>query len=321
MKTLYFNRETLLGESKKLMSLEVHVNDNFDLNKEVPQVVGYEQKKDQDGNLLFYKDIYRTETETILIGYDETIKPNDDPILIKVHKTNEEGEKLYLEAIFEEGTQEIVDHLETTRQYDEYGNMNEPIIEEVQKTSISGAPLYRIPRYTEVESSVFDHVEEVTEETDRPVLIPIYVSSTKNIFTDPELFTIEEVLNASLLDVLNSSSFDSLLTDSFITLDAVDTEKTIANTGVGIMQLPVGGMLFTKSLKLEGKAQEFTLLNLEPLPEGVTVYLNTKKVVDNKVILASPVSSITLKFVNTLDKPVDLRCYCIAYNTEVESNA
>lgn len=319
MKQLYFNRLTLLGESYTPVSLVLNVKDDFSLTKSVEEIDKYVQKVNEKSQPLYLKDIYITTINKVFDGYDETIKPNDNPIMILVQKTNEEGEKLYLEAIFEEETHEIVDHLETTRQYDEYGNVNEPIMEEVQKTSISGAPLYRVEIFHDEEGLVFDHVAEVTEPTDSPVLVPVYRTVIKDIFTEPQYFNIEEVLSASLTDFINGTSYDSIITDLFINLDYIDQEKTIANTGVGIMQLPVDGCLVTKSIKLEGKAKTFTLLDLSPIPEGASVYINTKKVVNNKVTLASPVSSITIKIVNNLEnKPIDLNGYYLAYNMEVE---
>lgn len=316
MKKLYFNRETLQGELGQLTSILLSVPDSFTLSKEVQEVCGKSQKVDSNGNPIFLKEIYREEIKSYIKGYDETIKPNDNPVMIPVQKTDEEGRKLYLEAIFDEETTEIVDYLETTRPKDEYGNINEPIMIEVQKTSISGAPLYYVPIVEEVVEKILEGVEETTEITDTPVIVDETIPVIKDIYTAPEAFNFEEVILKVLAIRLNNSGYDSLFADYFIDTESIDLEKSIVNTGTKIMQLPLEGCLITKSLKIDGKAKDFFLL--DPLPEGLTMYVNTKKVVDNKVTLASPVSSITIKITNNADIAIDLDHYCLALIKEVE---
>ena len=316
MKELCFNRETLKGEFKQITSIVLNVPDFFQLSKEVQEICGKEQKVDEHGNPLFIKEVYREEIIPFVKYYDETVKPNENPIMISKQKTDEKGRNLYLEAIFDEDTKEVVDYLETTRPKDEYGNINEPIIIEVQKTSISGAPLYSIPIMGERVEMILEGVEETTEETDQPVIVDVLIPTIKNIETNPEAFSFEEVILKVLALRLNDSGYDSLFADYFTDTEFIDLEKSIVSTGTQIMQIPVEGCLVTKSLKIDGKAKDFFLL--DPLPQGLTMYVNTKKVVDNRVTLASPVSSITIKITNGENTPIDLDHYCLALVKEVE---
>lgn len=315
MKTLYFNRKTLLGEQQNLISLGVNVPDNFSLTKEVEEIKEYKQKENEEGTKLFQKEVYREEVEEVLDGYDETIEETEKPLMTKVQKTDEEGNKLYLEHLYD-GEGEVTDTFESTTQEDSLGNKNEPIMIEVQKTTEGGKPLYLKPRYVQITHQVFDHYEETTEETDEPIMLPVFIIVTKDVFKDVEAFSITEVISAKIEALVEESQYDSIIADLFLNEEDLDLEKTFANTGVGILQLPPSGYAQTKSIPLNGKAKVFQFIELDKLPAGVSAYVNTKKVIDGKVELASPVSNITIKFLNTTKKFLDVKSYCVVYKEE-----
>lgn len=317
MKTLYFNRNTLMGEPQNFMSLAIQVDDDFSLTKDVQVLKEHKQKEDSEGNKIYLKDVYKEEVEEVLNYYDETLEVTEKPLMETVQKTNDSGDKLYLETIIDEETEEELDTFETTKAFDEKGNRNEPIMIEQQKVTANGKPIYLKPVMKEVVHKIFDHVEETTEQTDNPVLEPVYITEVKDVFKDLEHFSINDVLYAKLEGMVEDSDYDSICAGLFLSEDEIDLEKSFANTGVGILQLPPSGYVTTKSIELTGKAKSFTFINLDPLPEGISVYVNTKKVVDNKVELASPVGSIKIKFSNTTDKFIDIKSYCIIYKEEI----
>lgn len=316
MKTLYFNRLTLLGESRTPISLEAKVRDNFTLTKEVEELKECRQKENEDGEKIYQKEVFNTEEKEVIVGYDETIEVTDSPVIIEVQKVDDRGEKLYLEKIYDEEGVEV-DTFESTKAFNENGEANEPIIEEVHKTSSSGKPLYLKPIIDIVEEKIFDHYEETTEVTEVPVMLPVMITVTKDVFRDLEAFSIEEVVQASMEDYIEGSTYDSIIFDMFLNESDLDLEKTQANTGVGILQLPPGGYATTQSIELTGKAKKFEFIQYDSIPKDISVYVNTKKVVDGVVELASPVSSIKIKFANTTDKYLDIKSYCVVYEEVV----
>lgn len=312
MKTLYFNRQTLLGEFKTPISLEVQVQDDFELTKNIQEVKEYKQKENEDGEKIYQKEVFNREEKEVIVGYDEVIEKTDLPLMINVQKVNEDGEKLYTENIYnEEG--ELVDTFESTKESNENGELNTPIMEEVQKVSDNGNLIYLKPIIEIQIEETFSHYEETTEVTDTPIMLPVYVTVEKNVFSNIEDFTINEVIEANLGAFIEGTDYDSVACDMFLDENDLDLPKCFANTGVGILQLPPKGFAQTKSITLTSKAQSFQFIELDKLPKGISVYVNTKKVTNGLVALSSPVSNITIKFVNTTDKYLDIKSYCVLY--------
>ena len=133
MQTFYFNRQTLLGEPKTPISLEVITEDSFNMSKEVDEVDKIVQKEDEDGNLVYLKEVYNITTEEKVVGYDETLNETELPCMISVQETDEEGNKLYTENIYDDEG-EVIDTMTTTKPINETGELNTPIMKEVQKT-------------------------------------------------------------------------------------------------------------------------------------------------------------------------------------------
>lgn len=182
---------------------------------------------------------------------------------------------------------------------------------EKQKINEEGQLLYKINTFENEE--VGEVWSETTEPNDNPVMIADTVQKTVTFAENPTEFTVEEILQAKYQTLLESSTYDYILADIFLNeedIDLADPNHT-ANTGVAIMQLLPLGQAKTKSITLEAPAANFELLEFDA--SGVEVYLGGKKFVDGKLSLTSPIGSCTIKFVNTTDKPVDIKSYAIAY--------
>lgn len=312
MKTLYFNRLTLLGESKTPISLDVQVPDGFTLTKEVDEVDKIVQKENEEGEKIYLKEVFNITTEEKLIGYDETIEETKLPCIEIVQKTDEEGNKLYVEYIYnDEG--EPVDSMTTTKSHNENGEANVPITQEAQKVSDSGNLIYLKPIIEVIEHKEFDHYEETTEVTEKPCMVEVFKKVPKEINANPEVFNMTEVLAEIYLKLVDNTQYDYIIADRFLNEDDLDLEKSFANTGVGILQLPPKGYAVTKSIPLDQPSKTFKVVNLDSIPEGISMYINTKKVVDGEVTLANNTSKLTIKFANTTEKYLDIHSYTILY--------
>ena len=290
----------------------VEVNDDFNITKTVEVQEGEIQKVNEEGQPLYLKEIYRTETTQVFWGRDEVLEDTGVPVMIRVQKENIDGHKLYLEPLYEDG--EIVDYSEVVHAFDEDGTPNEPVIVEVHKTSIGGRLLYYKDLYTEESNEVLDHTEETIEITDVPVMIPNMVNKTVTLKDNCELFDFMEVLQAKYQHVLDESQKDYIIGDMFIDENDLDLEdeRHSANTGLALLELLPKGQAKTKTIILAEPTTEFVLLDFVA-DEGVEVYLSGKKFTEGKLTLTSPISNCTIKFVNTTDSKKTVKSYAIGY--------
>lgn len=127
------------------------------------------------------------------------------------------------------------------------------------------------------------------------------------------LFTLQEVLQAKYQDILDNSNYDYIIADMFLNEDDLDLTDInhSANTGVALVQLLPQGQVKTKDINLEVPSKDFELL--EGVLEGVDIYINDVKFINNKLSLVEDVGSVVIKFINTTDKFVNLKSYAIAY--------
>lgn len=293
----------------------VDVEDNFNLTKSIEEQEGMKHKVNEQGEPLYLKEIYRTEYKEVIIGQDETIEVTDKPIMIQVQKVDEEGRKLYLEAVIND-LGEVVDHFETINAKDDLGVNNEPIMLSVQKTSTSGKLLYLKDIIERVPYEVLESTEEVTDSENilEPIMIPNVVRNYYSFDTNPTKFNVDEVLAKKYQSILDNSLKDYLVADMFLTQEDIDLAdpKHSANTGVALLQLLPNGQAKTKTIELSTPSSVFEILDFST-QDGVELYLSGKKFVDNKLILSNPVSSCTIKFINTTDKPKLVYSYAIGY--------
>lgn len=310
---LYFSRTTLKGQfTPELSPIVIKVPNTFFMSKYIDKVVGQEHAKDSEGNLLYFKDIYKEIPYMHFLHDDETTEVTDRPLMEKYQKENEDGEKLYLEVIEnEEGEEET---FETTKEFNEQGEPNMPIILERQKTTLSGKPIYLIAVYEERIRYEYEGTEITTEYTDTPVIADIKEPELVNIIDHPQFFTANEVIERKVQDELEKSKHDYIIYDAFLDDTSIDKANSLCSSGVALLSIPPSGHVNFNSIELIAPASAFTLHT--SLPEGVKMYLNTKLVSDGEVVLAKPYSNIKIKLVNTTEAPVTIPYIAIFYNKE-----
>jgi hypothetical protein len=158
-------------------------------------------------------------------------------------------------------------------------------------------------------------VDEPTEWIDNePVMIANMVEKTISIVDNPEEFTAEEIIIAKFKNLLEASSCDHILADIFLNEDDINLQDAEhkANTGIAIMQLLPNGQAKTKEITIETSATAFTLLEFIT-DDGVDIYINDIKVINNQAILPESTDKCTIKFFNTTDKPKLVKSYAIGY--------
>ena len=219
---------------------------------------------------------------------------------------------------------------------------------EIQKTNSQGKPLYKAnlvideqgaetyEETTDCKIAVsFQDVTEqimITDETGNrivknmiakepetwepleAIMVPNLIQKRVNIMTNPEYFTLEDVIESKYKGLLKASSSNYIMADLFIDendLDLTDANHS-ANTGYGILQLLPKGQAKTKLIDLDAPAVNFNLLEFEADPD-VAIYINEKKFVNGSVKLNSPVNNCTIKFVNVSDRMKNASAYAIGY--------
>lgn len=306
---LYFNRTTLMGQfSNELSPIVIDVPKGFNLYKTLKEIVGEKQSVNALGEPLYIKDVYKEEVYQQFLYNDETLEVTDTPFMESYQKTNDLGEKLYLELIGD-------DTFETTKAFNEQGEPNTPILLERQKHTTKGEPLYLVPVYEERTRQVYVGEEIVTEWTPRPLLEPIYEDIKVNIINHPQYFHVNEVITEKMQTELERSSHDYLIYNSFVDNSSIDLENSRCNLGVCLLNLESTGYVNFNQIELLSPSTTFTLHTLPP--EGVKVYINTKLVVDGKVTLSKSYNNIKVKILNTNPYPVTLNGFGIMYDKEV----
>jgi hypothetical protein len=155
------------------------------------------------------------------------------------------------------------------------------------------------------DSVVVSKVIQVIEE-DSPI------DKTVTLQDRPDAFTATDVLEAKYSYILENSECNYIIADGLINCDDIELSSTQANTGVNILQLLPRGYAETKEVKIEVSSKTFKILELD-LEDGVDVYINYTKVVDNEVVLDTDVDKVIISFVNTTDKFKHINSYAIGY--------
>jgi len=189
-------------------------------------------------------------------------------------------------------------------------------VEEKYRLDEEGRQLYKINivPVTLESGEIIETYEETTEPNSDPILEKKYVAKSVKLEDNPEVFSLEEIVNAKYKDILEASSNDYVIADIFVDendLDLSDPQHS-ANTGYGILQLLPNGQAVTKLINQEAPASLFNLLEFDADP-GVELYVNDIKFIENKATFTEPISSCTIKFLNTTNKPKMVRAYAIGY--------
>jgi hypothetical protein len=128
----------------------------------------------------------------------------------------------------------------------------------------------------------------------------------------PDVFTATDVLEAKYSYILENSECNYIIADGLINCEDIELSNTQANTGVNILQLLPKGYAETKEVKMEVSSKTFKILELD-IEDGVDVYINYTKAVDNMVVLDTEVDTVIISFVNTTDKFKHVNSYVIGY--------
>lgn len=266
----------------------------------------------------------------------------------EVQKVDENGEKVYLKAVYRtevetvfvcnEETTEVtetplmhfvqktdskgnalfleeieaengdLDTFETTKEVSELGVANEPIMIEVQKCTSKGLPIYLRVITEDYEHQVLDHTEETTEVTSTPVMIPTYARSLVNVEEHPQYFTYAEVKG------IYEEQLSEKVGETVKILDEINYESSVANTGLNILNLPPKGHVTYNRISLD---KEVDVIEIPEAQEDLKYYVNNKLLSDSKVVLSSPVKNITVKISNPTEDFIDVKQCRILCSKEI----
>lgn len=283
------------------ISPSIEVPDSFNLTKRVNVKLGTKQKTDEDGNLLFIQDVFETKTQEVVTGYTETIKSSIDgvelsPVMIQVQKTDDEGNSLYY-VVNDKGETE-----ETTKVTDY------PVMIQVHKTNVAGKPLYKYPTIKNVEEQVKVGEKEVTINTGRPVMVDVVVNKEVSILSNPEYFTIQEVLTIKYNDLVKQYGENILYTE-FIDLSQVNSFT--GNTGLGFVQIAPKTKLVFKPIKLKDDCNTIDLIDFKG-DSRVIINIGERILKGNEIKLASNEKQMDVILVNNTNEYLNVSKVCIS---------
>ena len=201
-----------------------------------------------------------------------------------------------------------LDTFETTKEVNELGVANEPIMIEVQKCTSKGLPIYLRVITEDYEHQVLDHTEETTEVTNTPVMIPTYARSLVNVVEHPQYFTYAEVKG------IYEEQLSEKAGATVKILDEINYESSVANTGLNILNLPPKGHVTYNRISLD---KEVDVIEIPEAQDDLKYYVNNKLLSDSKVVLSSPVKNITVKISNPTEDFIDVKQCRILCSKEI----
>lgn len=201
-----------------------------------------------------------------------------------------------------------LDTFETTKEVNELGVANEPIMIEVQKCTSKGLPIYLRVITEDYEHQVLDHTEETTEVTNTPVMIPTYARSLVNVEEHPQYFTYVEVKG------IYEEQLSEKAGATVKILDEINYESSVANTGLNILNLPPKGHVTYNRISLD---REVDVIEIPEAQDDLKYYVNNKLLSDSKVVLSNPVKNITVKISNPTEDFIDVKQCHILCSKEI----
>lgn len=201
-----------------------------------------------------------------------------------------------------------LDTFETTKEVNELGVANEPIMVEVQKCTSKGLPIYLRVITEDYEHQVLDHTEETTEVTNTPVMIPTYARSLVNVEEHPQYFTYAEVKG------IYEEQLSEKAGATVKILDEINYESSVANTGLNILNLPPKGHVTYNRISLD---KEVDVIEIPEAQDDLKYYVNNKLLSDSKVVLSNPVKNITVKISNPTEDFIDVKQCHILCSKEI----
>lgn len=121
MRTLYFDRQTLKGSFFRASNADIAIEVDDDCCNIKKTINEYEKdihKVNEDGQPLYFQNMYETITKENIVGYEQTTEVTDTPCVETVWKTNKQGFKLYRQNIYnKDGSvskkfREVTDHMQ-----------------------------------------------------------------------------------------------------------------------------------------------------------------------------------------------------------------
>lgn len=293
------------------------------------------QKVNEDNQYLYLEIIYSEEGEissTIetINEYSESGVQNQ-PIMVEQQKKSPYGKPLYLTPIINRWEEEVVVSTEETTEpihvltwKDEEKTIivkvpvvstdtNDSSTDDVVTESEDDSVLSEEPELVEEEKIIVVSVPDRTEEN-QPIMIPVYKDVVVDIFSRPEEFEINEVLEVVYAEKMENYNYSNLIVDMFMNEDDVDFtyEEHSANTGAFILTLLPYGKVRLKTIDLETPASKFEIMEAN-FNKDIDVYINDTKFVDGIALLSRPATKCTLRFENKSNKLLDINSYSIMY--------
>lgn len=201
MRTLYFDRNTLKGKSNKSSNLDVEkvVNDDCNITKTIPEYDKDIQKVDEQGNLIYLKNIYEMVQKEEILGTEITTEVTDTPYIKNIWKTDENGFKLYAKKIYGEDGEPTGEIEEVTDFMNIFTWKEEVYYETTEKVvgkDSDGNPIYdyeKIPHTYSVPDK-YEYNEPVyidfhMEDKDGNKL---YIKEVKEVWEEREVVRVEE---------------------------------------------------------------------------------------------------------------------------------
>lgn len=292
------------------------LKEEVDYYERTDKIIG----QDEEGNDI-YEQIPHMHEVPDVFEYNK-------PIYIEIHAEDEEGNKLYIKEIKETWEEEQVKEVVETTENIQVFSYIEDLVSRTEKEFVScdhecneecvdgcvhSEHVDCNPVYEDKEIIQVIEVPEKFEEN-KPCMVPTYKDVVVDIFSNPEEFTIIELLSNVYEQELANSNYQHILADMFINDEDIDFEyeNHAANTGAFTCCLHPRGSVRLKELELETPANIFEILGSE-IPDGIDVYINDVKLNNNRVKLPSFVDKCIIRFDNTTDKYLDIKSYCIAY--------
>ena len=283
MKKIYYDSSFDCTFSPNLsITPYILVEDDFNLIKTIEVKIGERQKVNDRGQLLYLKDVFKTEKVENIIGYEESTKStfNDkplEPIMLEVQKTDEHGNNLYYK-LSEEG-----EKVETTEETEE------PVIVQVHKTNSIGKPLYHKPIIEVTTKEVKTGEEEVVEITLKPSIEDIMENQEVSVMLNPEYFKAQEVLKAKK-EYMSKKYGENVFYEELLDLEQV--ASFTGNTGLGKVELAPRTKLKFKVSNFTSECNELVLLAFEG-DSRIKIMAGNRQLKSEVTKLPAPINQVT----------------------------
>lgn len=289
-------------------NLELSTN----ISKLYQMPIGKVQKVNENNEPLFNKDIFDITETQIKIGETETIEVTDRPLIKKVHKVDDCGKKLFIDYILDENG-EVVDSYETTDNTDISGNKLEPVLIDMHVTSTNGKLIYIKDVFeTKVEKTYIETIE-TTEVTDKPIMIDGYQEMNVNIFDNPELFNMSEVIDVYTSEQAVILQWGKGTIDFFTDTNLINEENSVYRLSPGGIILDHSNEIILKPINVI--SGETIMIELDG---GHSELIGDFIKIDNNLYIANS-DTLNLKIKNYVIQPSIVRSIKV-FSSKIKDN-